>query len=450
MLSNISLDLAFQKNHSYFMEVTQDISEKTTWSITTKITFRFFFVYMFLNIFPFPLYYIGSIIGEDDLFSFYSDWFEQLSIWIGKNILSIKYEMPTGPNGSGDTTTDYVFQFVITVVALVATVMWSILDRKRQSYDKIFLYLRTFVRYYLAFTMFSYGFYKVIPLQFSELSNFDLIKTVGNQSPMGLMWNFMEFSDTYTRFSGFVEVIAGIFLLYRRTVVLGTILTVAVMFNIFMMNMSYDIPVKLYSGLLTIMGIFLLIPDLKRILDFFILNKVVNSKTILPYTDKEKTKKAIIGLKIITVLFLFYYNINDAIEGEEKWGKKAKKPALYGIYEVESFVKNGDIMPPLTTDTIRWKRLIVGKRSLGIQTMDEKIKYFNEETDTIVKTLQITNRKDSTDIQRFIYKFKDSLYTFESIYKSDTLKIEAKKKEREEFLLINRGFHWINEFPFNR
>ncbi|GAA4273104.1 hypothetical protein U6A24_07490 [Aquimarina gracilis] len=432
------------------MEVTQDISKKNSWNAITLISFRFFFAYLFLNIFPFPLYYVGSIVGVDDLFSFYYDWFQELTVWTGKVVLGIDYEMPTGPNGSGDTTTDYVFQFVVVMIAIFTTIIWSFIDRRRQSYNRTFLYLRTFVRYYVAFTMFSYGFYKVIPLQFSELSNFDLIKTVGNQSPMGLMWNFMEYSDTYTRFSGFAEVIAGTLLLYRRTIVLGSILTIAVMFNVFMMNMSYDIPVKLYSGLLTIMGIFLLAPDIKRTLDFFILNKAVNPKIFLPYTTQEKAKKAINILKIITVLFLFYYNINDAIEGEKEWGKKAPKPALYGIYEVGNFIKNGDTIPPLTTDTIRWKRFIIGKRSLGIQTMDEKIKYFQEKTDTIAKTLQITNRKDSTDVQNFTYKFNDSLYTFQGIYKSDTLKIQLKKKERKDFLLISRGFHWINEYPFNR
>ncbi len=270
------------------MEVTQDISEKNAWNIITLISFRFFFIYLFLNIFPFPLYYIGSIIGVDDLFSFYTDWTQQLAVWTGKNILGIDYEMPTGPNGSGDTTTDYVFQVITLVIAIFATIIWSFIDRRRQSYDKILLYLRTFVRYYVAFTMFSYGFYKVIPLQFSELSNFDLIKTVGNQSPMGLMWNFMEYSDTYTQFSGFAKVIAGILLLFRKTVVLGAILTIAVMFNVFMMNMSYDIPVKLYSGLLTIMGIFLLFPDLKRTINFFVLNKAVNPKVIRSHTNNRK------------------------------------------------------------------------------------------------------------------------------------------------------------------
>ncbi len=431
------------------MEVTQDISEKKPWNLATLIAFRFFFTFFFLNIFPFPLYYLTSILGLDNFFSFYYDGFEQLTLWTGKTILGLE-DMPTGPNGSGDTTTDYVFQFVVILISLTATIIWSSLDYKRKSYHQVLLYFRTFVRYYVTFTMFSYGFYKIIPLQFSELSNFDLIKTVGDQSPMGLMWNFMEYSDLYTKFSGYAEVTAGVLLLFRKTTLFGALMTIAVMFNVFMMNMSYDIPVKLYSGLLTMMGMFLLAPDIKKVLDFFIFNRTIYPKKFVPYFSKKKLKISAIVVKTLVITYICYFNINNALEGDKKWGKKAPKSALYGIYEVDKFIKNKDTIPPLATDTIRWKRLIISKRSAGIQTMNEKINYLNEETDSIAKTLQLINRKDSTDIQSLSYKVKDSLYFFESVYECDTLKIVAKKKERGEFLLINRGFHWINEKPFNR
>ncbi len=107
-------------------------------------------------------------------------------------------------------------------------------------------------------------------------------------------------------------------------------------------------------------------------------------------------------------------------------------------------------LPPLTTDTIRWKRLIIDKRYTNLQTMDEKFIRLKEKTDSISKTLNLTSYNDSTDIRSFSYHQKDSLYIFEGVYKGDTLRIKTKKKEREEFLLINRGFRWINEKPFNR
>ncbi|WP_271769050.1 hypothetical protein [Aquimarina algiphila] len=432
------------------MKSNQNISNTTSWNLPTLVTFRFFLVYLFLNIFPFPLYYIGSIIGQDDLFSFYTNWTQELSVWVGKNILGIKYEIIIGPNGSGDTTADYIFQFITLNIAIITSVIWSFLDFRRKNYSTLFMYLRVFVRYYIAATMFSYGFSKAFTLQFSELSLMDLVKTYGNSSPMGLMWNFMEYSDTYTRFSGYAEIIAGILLVFRKTTLFGALMTVAVMFNVFMMNMSYDIPVKLYSGLLTIMGLFLLAPDLKRIINFLLLNKPVQPKVFTPYFTKHKAKTATLIAKTLVICFFLYTNISESAEGQKKWGKEAPKSSLYGIYEVIEFIKNNDTLPPLTTDTIRWKRILVDKRYTGLQTMDEKFIYKKEKTDTISKTLELTAYRDSTDVQKLQYRIQDSLYFFEGIYYGDTLKIKTKKKKRNEFLLINRGFHWINEYPFNR
>lgn len=432
------------------MEVTQDVSQESKWNLATKILFRFFFIFLFLNIFPFPFYYVSLIPGLENTFSFYYDWSNQLCIWTGKNILNIPYDLPIGPNGSGDTTTDYVFQFIAIVFAFIGSIIWSIIDFKRNNYIRLMLITRVMVRYYLIVMMFSYGFSKAFTLQFSELSNLDLIKTFGNQSPMGLMWNFMEYSDTYTRFSGYAEILAGLLLIFRKTTLLGAIVTIGVMFNVFMMNLSYDIPVKLFSGLLTLMGIFLLTPDIKRILDFLVLNKEIHPKLFEKYTSKPKLRLAFIAVKFLFIGYLFYTNISRSIERDQTYGKGAAKPTLYGIFEVKKFIKNNDTIPPLSTDDKRWKRLIVDKWYTHLQTMDEKLIRLKEKTDSVAKKITLTSYKDSTDIRSFIYTKKDSLYIFEGIYNQDTLKIKARKKDRSEFLLINRGFHWINERPFNR
>ncbi|MCK8521210.1 hypothetical protein M0D21_06515 [Aquimarina sp. D1M17] len=432
------------------MEITQDLSTQSKWNLPTLLAFRFTFVFFTFNIIPDLFYYLSSFSGQDNLFDFYSEWIDQLCVWTGKNILAIKYDIRIGPNGSGDTTADYIFQFIAIIISIFFTVLWTLIEHKKDNYQKLLVYFRTFIRYYITLTMFSYGFSKAFTLQFSELSNFDLIQTFGEQSPMGLMWNFMEYSDTYTRFSGYAEIIAGALLLFRKTTILGAIMTIGVMFNVFMMNMSYDIPVKLYSGLLTLMGIFLLVPDFKRLINFFILNNTVNPKRLPSYSNKNKHRKALAITKTLFIIFILYFNISDGLEGQEEWGKKAPKPALYGIYEVEEFVKNNDTLPPLANDSIRWKRLVIDKWYSGIQTMDEKITGFKEETDTITKTISLTSYGDSTDIKKFSFKQKDSLFYFETIHHGDTLIIAAKKKLREDFLLINRGFHWINEFPYNR
>ena len=70
------------------------------------------------------------------------------------------------PTGSGDTTLDWVQNFLFLVWSLAITLVWSAADYKRLEYRRLESWLRVLVRYTLAFTLFSYGFAKVFPLQF--------------------------------------------------------------------------------------------------------------------------------------------------------------------------------------------------------------------------------------------------------------------------------------------
>lgn len=49
----------------------------------------------------------------------------------------------------------------------------------------------------------------------------------------------------YNIFIGLVEVLGGIFMFLRKIIILGSIIIVGVMSNVFMMNLIYDILVKI-------------------------------------------------------------------------------------------------------------------------------------------------------------------------------------------------------------
>ena len=41
------------------------------------------------------------------------------------------------------------------------------------------------------------------------------------------------------------------------------------------------------------------------------------------------------------------------------------------------------------------------------------------------------------------------LHVLEGTIDGAAVRMELKKLHKEDFLLINRGFHWVNEFPFS-
>ncbi len=75
---------------------------------------------------------------------------------------------------------------------------------------------------------------------------------------MGLLWTFMGYSKTYNLFTGLVEFTAGALLFIPRLSTLGSLLSVGALANVLLLNLSYDVPVKLYSFNLLLMGLFLM------------------------------------------------------------------------------------------------------------------------------------------------------------------------------------------------
>jgi uncharacterized membrane protein YphA (DoxX/SURF4 family) len=239
------------------------------WSFSKKLAFRFFCLLFVLYIFFNPN---GFLPYADVAFDYYIKPFHGIIPWIGKNILHLSSDITVFTNGSGDTTYDFVVVFFIAIISAAGCIIWSLLDRKRKSYNNLYYWLTAIVRYYLAFTLFSYGFVKIYKLQFPSPSPHRLLEPFGNASPMGLAWTFVGYSQGYNYFTGFGEVIGGLLLLFKRTTTLGALLALVIVGNIMAINYCFDIPVKLLSTALVIMSLFLLARDIKRLTNFFILN----------------------------------------------------------------------------------------------------------------------------------------------------------------------------------
>ncbi len=90
------------------------------------------------------------------------------------------------------------------------------------------------------------------------------------------------------------------------------------------------------------------------------------------------------------------------------------------------------------------------KNSVQINFLNKKRIGFQSTTDTINKRIELTSFRDSTENYTWNYERKDSILNIKTIFKGDTLQIKTKHLTKDDFLLTNRGFHWISERPFNR
>src|SRR5260370_30935647 len=244
--------------------------------------------------------------------------------------------------------------------------------------------------------MIGYGTHTVFKLQFPFPSLARLMEPYGDSSPMALLWTFMGYSTAYSVFSGAAETLGGLLVFFRRTTMLGALMLMAVLVNIVMMNFCYDVPVKLFSSNLLLMSIFLLAPDLKRLATFLVLNRATQPVPPAPTPRQPWLRHGRRAVQILFVAWIVFLNIKNPLALRKQFGDHSPTPPLYGAYDVEELVKNGVTLPPLLTDSQRWRTVfITGSRDrifLAGKTMDGTSPNFAIENHTPRPTLTLTPR----------------------------------------------------------
>lgn len=384
------------------------------WPLATKIIFRFFFIYFLLYTNPWT--WIEYIPGANTLTQYYY----QLDSWAvhaANQYLFHGYKELVMPNGSGDTSYNWTQLWLYLVFSAVGCFIWSLLYRKRSHYNQLAYWIRIFVRYFIIINCFSYGISKVFSLQM-PFPNLSLLATpLSDFMPMRFSWMFMGYSNTYQAFSGVMEVLAGILLMFRRTSTLGAMLSAGAFANVMMMNMDYDIPVKLFSTHLFIMCLFLLAFEFNRIKDFFLLNRIAVAGNI--YAVRFSKKWMRFGRITLKLLFIIVVVIRPFINSRQFYlslkDPKEIKPIRPGIYDVKTFVVNNYTIPPFITDTLRWQDMIFEKGGGGsVKTTDTIFRqryrrgYFNYTTDTTKQ--EIDFKKTNVQFQSFfLFRLKYDL-----------------------------------------
>ena len=418
------------------------------WSFALRLGFRFAFAYLVLYSFKYP--YVFTVIpGATYLFKRYGALWDAMVVWAGAHILHLSQPIQVAANGSGDRTYNYVQDLLAVIFALVATFLWSLLDRKRKNYAYLHQWLRLYVRLALGAVLLGYGASKVIKAQFPDPSLSRLLEPYGDSSPMGLLWTFMGYSTPYNVFTGAVEMVAGALLIVPRLATLGALLSIGAMGNIFMLNMSYDVPVKLFSFNLLAMGVFLLAPEMRRLLDVFLLNRESPPLSPPPLFRRRWLN---VSMLVAQLVFLVYVAGDDLHTRRQRVKQYAAEPPLYGIYAVDEMNVDGQVRPPLFTDESRWRRFLFDKfDTVAIVPANGVLQRYNCKLDLPHKTLQLGKRSDQNWKSSFTLETPSPGVVVLN-GEMDGKKIQAKlrKVDLKSFPLNSRGFHWINEFPYNR
>ena len=117
---------------------------KPSWSVVSRIAFRFCLVYF--GLFCLLTQIFGGLVPIANL-GISNFWpTRQIVTWTAVHIFGVTHPL-VYMGGSGDKVFDWVLVFCLLVIAAVATVVWSILDRSRPNYVALYRWFRVAVRF---------------------------------------------------------------------------------------------------------------------------------------------------------------------------------------------------------------------------------------------------------------------------------------------------------------
>src|SRR5262249_33366765 len=158
-----------------------------------------------------------------------------------------------------------------------------------------------------------------------------------------------------------------------RTVLAGLFVATGAFMNVMMINLSYDVPVKIFSIDLLAGCLFLLALDSPRLVNLLVLNRPVPPTRAW---DPVWTKPWQRWLGVAAKLYIlwFFVCVPFGYARTRYIAAKASAPAgpfKPGVYDVTRFNRNGKDIPYTSADTLRWKDVIIDSNSSGsVNTLD--------------------------------------------------------------------------------
>jgi len=356
-LSELTLELTPEPGPA-LVPPAPPVVEPIRWKPATRLAFRFAFCYFMLFALCCGNATIWEIIPVAG--GYIEDWlsrpFTYAGQWLAQHYFHIQGAgAKLHETGSGDTAISWIALGVMFSVAVLATLIWTALDRKSTAYPKLFAWFRFTIRLTLGYAMLTYGLAKLFPLQMAPPSLAVLNEPFGNLSPMTLLWTMLGYNPLYQMICGGAEALGGLLIFFRRTALAGALLIAFLSTNIVLYNFFFDVPVKLYAAHLLLMSLAVIVPDIRALFGFFWQHRPT-APTVpwAPWSPRliRRLHITVENLVVAICLLLFAgfasFQLGKAVSHQR--ASQRNPPPITGQWHVDSALLNGQPKPFLTGD----------------------------------------------------------------------------------------------------
>jgi hypothetical protein len=324
-------------------------------------------------------------------------------------------------------------------VAAAGAAIWSYLDRSRPGYPSLHFAFRLFLRLLLAAQMFEYGITKIIPNQFESPSLIVLLTPAGDLSLNTLLWTTVGASPGYQLLTGIVELLGGLLLLVPRTALAGVLISAGALVHVWVLNMTFDVGLKLTTLHLLLLAAFLLAPDARR------LGATILGTGVTGPRDFARGRAAML-LPLIAGVWLVGVQTWLNVGYWQAVGGGAPRSGLYGIWDVERLELDGVVGPAALNDyDRRWRRVIFDEPgSLVFQRTDDSFARYGADLDMDSGTLRLTKGESRTWSAVFRFERPTAeVLRLEGEMDGYRIRLETRRLGFDTFRLLNSGFRWF-------
>jgi hypothetical protein len=341
-----------------------------------------------------------------------------------------------------DSTSMYILVALLLFISAVIGLLVQLSDKWKQNRNTIFHFLYLFFCYYLILMLMKYGLDKVFKSQFYLPEPNTLYTPSGMIDKDLLYWTSMGTSRAYNIFTGSLEVLAALFLFFRNTRFAGLLLATASLIQVVMINIGFDISVKLYSLFLFSLTLYLLTPYFHRLYFFLFTNKDVPSIAVKADNSSKKHFLKIFGHYFITG-FILVESLYPFVTGNNFNDDAAKRPFLHGAYSVKNVIDGADT---LNESSHPFKRFFIHRNGyLIFQDKKDSMQDFSLTYDTANQLLHLMDYKQQELILKYKYSPIDSLLILQYPIAGKKYLIIGKEIDWRKSPLLKKSFHWTAE-----
>ena len=248
-------------------------------------------------------------------------------------------------------------EYLIAVVTIAAaiTLVWSAADRRRTEYTRLERWLRVYSRHALALVAMVYAMAKVVPTQFGYLTPGELLRPFGRLTGFSVVWDFMAASPAYTVFAGLVELIGAVLLFFPTTTLIGALILAGALTNVFVMDLAYGVGTAptIIAGLLLALDAIVLAPYAGPLLRT-LLGRQTAPLPAEPVSQGGRWRYGTLVKVVAVTLLVWQRAAAGMLQRQTYYGAGY---SVYGLFDVDSFVRNGTPVVALANDAVTWKRV---------------------------------------------------------------------------------------------